>query len=189
MEGNSENQVKKRGRPRSPQRAYIEGPGRLYAAEGCLRTRVNDAYRTEFTVVVQKAPAEIQKLVWGHTEAEIMGASGGSFARGYRAMAESIGRWIAAGGDREQALKVVVDALKRGLSFRDISEHFRRLRLGERQGKALSLYRALCRTVDDYRKRFPKTTNQQTITAVQSLLEGLESAQAELIFSSHCVRS
>ncbi len=135
---------------------------------------MNDAYRTEFTAVVQKAPAETQTLVWGHTESEIMGTSGGGFPRGYPTMAESIGRWIAAGGEREQALAVVVDALKRGIAMGDIAVHFRRLRLGEREGKAVSLYRALCRTIHEFRKDFPKFNDQQTIAVVQSLLEKME---------------
>ena len=51
------------------------------------------------------------------------------------------------------------------------SDLFRSLRLGERKGNAIALWIELSRTIDAYRSRFPATTDQMIVGAVESLLE------------------
>jgi hypothetical protein len=57
------------------------------------------------------------------------------------------------------------------LGRRRIRSHFRSLRLGERQGNAIALWIELSRTIDAYLARFPATTKQMIVGAVESLLE------------------
>jgi hypothetical protein len=68
-------------------------------------------------------------------------------------------------------LRVVVQARRDGIGWRRIRSHFRSLRLGERQGNAIALWIELSRTIDAYLARFPATTKQMVVGAVESLLE------------------
>jgi hypothetical protein len=100
-----------------------------------------------------------------------------TFPRGWESVAVEIGRLLSSlGADDETErgyLLVAVNARRDGASWRTIRSHFRALRLGKRQGNAMALTTELARTIDGYRSRFPATTDQQMIGAVESLLEVL----------------
>jgi hypothetical protein len=139
---------------------------------------MNHVYGMLFLGAVRSATENTQKRIWGGTAVEIENGSH-AFPKGYRTMAESAGRWIDAGGDAAEAVQIVRDARQRGISFGDLAKHFRSLRLGKKEGSVLSLLTVLCRAIDEYRKTFPKTTDQQCIGAAESLCGILEEQRAE----------
>jgi hypothetical protein len=121
-------------------------------------------------------PDDEQRVVFGFTQAEIMAGKGpGKFPPGWQTAAEEIGRFLVSiGADDDTAadyLRVVVQARRDGIGWRRIRSHFRSLRLGERQGNAIALWIELSRTIDAYLARFPATTKQMIVGAVESLLE------------------
>jgi len=128
---------------------------------------VNYGYQTLFLGEV-KDP-DTQKTIFGATFIEV--GAGKFFAKGWHCAAEAAGRWIQAGYDPQEAVEIMTDARRRGISFSEIAAHFRQLRLGKRRGNLLL---ALARTVDHYRKQFPDTTQEQERAAVSALLELLE---------------
>jgi hypothetical protein len=141
---------------------------------------MNWVYHLSLVRAIQKAPEASQRLILGCTAKDIE-AGQQALPKGFRGAAESAGRWIEAGGDPAAAVDIVADARQRGISFGDITTHFRSLRIGEREGSALSLTRTLARTLDEYQKRFPKTTDDQRIGAVRSLLSILEKETPEKV--------
>lgn len=159
----------KRGRPRGFQRTFMEHAPREGA---CIRTQINEGFRAAFLAALSCAGTEMQCTIWGCTDAEIM-TKAGRFPKGFLTVAESAGRYIeATGADDQAVVRIVADARKQGISFGDIAAHFRRLRLGEKVGNVRSLTIALARTLDEYRKRFPKTTDAQVREALAA--EGLK---------------
>jgi len=165
----SEKPTSKRGRPRSRIRASAENLERAgLQAEGCLRTKINHAYLVAFLRVLRANPEAFRAFV-GHTEEEI--ASGAArLPKGHLAAAIEIARYIEQNeGSAEEAVRIAADARGRGISFGDIAAHFRRLRLGEKEGSAGALTTALVRTVDAYRRQFPKTTDQQVLAALENV--------------------
>jgi hypothetical protein len=123
--------------------------------------------------MIERAGTEAQRAVWGCTSADIM-AGTGNLPKGWRTAAASIGRYLAAtDDDPTHVAGIVVEARRDGISFGDIADHFRRLRLGDREGNAVSLTQALARALDEYRRRFPKTTDQQARAALQNVADAL----------------
>lgn len=184
-EGNSESgsEKRRRGRPRSWIRQFadrLDQQGLLLNC-GCDRSRTNEAYRA-----AALGPA-LRTLTAGERTV-LLGAddeqrrSGARLPRGWSSTALEIGRLLEQiDADDETArgyLLVAVNARRDGVSWRAIRSHFRSLRLGERQGNALSLLSELARTIDAYRSRFPATTDQMIVGAVESLL-GIVSEQAD----------
>ena len=54
------------------------------------------------------------------------------------------------------------------------AERFKRLRLGEKEGSIYDLTLKLEKAVNEYRKTFPKTTDEQIAAALEDLLDLFE---------------
>ncbi len=167
---------RRRGRPRSWVRDFAEElrrSGLLPDGCGCERSRMNTAYRAAATGPAQRLlSAEERAVLLGPTGDDLK--RGGRLPRGWDSAALEIGRLLSAIDDDDTArgyLLVAVNARRDGVSWRVIRSHFRALRLGERQGNALSLLSELARTIDGYRSRFPATTEQMILGAVRNLFD------------------
>jgi hypothetical protein len=177
-EGISEtvSQKPRRGRPRSVVREVADRHHRMFGSSGCQRTQTNEAYRLRATGRVFDLPDDEQRVLFGSTKAEIWSGKGpGKFPPGWQTAAEEIGRFLVSiEADDDTAadyLRVAVNARRNRVPWRAIRSHFRSLRLGERQGNAVALWIELSRTIDAYIARFPATTKQMIVGAVESLLE------------------
>lgn len=177
-EGNSESvsEKRRRGRPRSIIREVADDLNRIARIAGCQRTRMNDAYRQRATGRAFDLPDDEQRILLGTTKAEAWSGKGpAKFRPGWETTAEEIGRFLVSiAADDDAAadyLRVAVNARRDGVSWRAIRSHFRSLRLGERRGNAIALWIELSRSIDAYLARFPATTKQMVIGAVESLLE------------------
>jgi hypothetical protein len=178
-EGISESgsEKRRRGRPRSWKRNLAEDLRRRGLSPSdcrCERSQMNNAYRlSALGPALRLLTAEERTVLFGATDDELR--SGGTFPRGWDSAALELGRLLhGIDADDDTAadyLRVAVNARRDGVSWRAIRSHFRSLRLGERQGNALSLLSELARTIDCYRSRFPATTDQMIVGAVESLLE------------------
>lgn len=177
-EGISEtvSQKPRRGRPRSVVREVADRHHRMFGGSGCQRTQTNEAYRLRATGRAFDLPDDEQRVLFGSTKAEIWSGKGpGKFPPGWQTAAEEIGRFLVSiEADDDTAadyLRVAVNARRNRVSWRAIRSHFRSLRLGERRGNAVALWIELSRTIDAYIARFPATTKQMIVGAVESLLE------------------
>lgn len=176
-EGNSESGSEKprRGRPRSWIRQFadrLDQQGLLLNC-GCDRSRTNEAYRAAaMGPVLRLLSAGERAVLFGVNDEQRR--SGATLPRGWSSAALEIGRLLERIDDDDNTVRgyllVAVNARRDGVSWRTIRSHFRSLRLGERQGNALSLLSELARTIDGYRARFPATTDQMIAGAVRSLL-------------------
>jgi hypothetical protein len=177
-EKSSENTKRTQGRPRSHHRTQAEKLPSWLRQEACLRTTVDAIFSGVALQVVQIAGEDTQRTVWGCTCDDIM-AGRGKFPKGWKTAAVSIGRYLEATGDvGEVVARIVADARGKGISFGEIAAHFRRLRLGDREGNADSLTQALARVLDEYRRRFPKTNGQQVRAALQNVLEAVQKLES-----------
>jgi len=165
----SETPKRKRGRPRGHQRNFMEELPPMLRADGCTRTLIDTAFAAVTMQVVQNTDADTQRAVWGCTGDDIRDGTR-NLPKGWKTAAVSIGKYLeATDDDPARVAGIVAEARRDGISFGDIAAHFRRLRLGDREGNAHSLTMALARALDEYRKRFPKTTDQQERDALQQL--------------------
>jgi hypothetical protein len=163
---------RKRGRPKGQQRQFIESLP--MQPEGGTRTKINFVFTLNIQGPWQEADPDTQRAIMGCTEAD-MRAGVGKYPRGWKTVAVEVGRFMeATGADAADVLQMLADARKRGVPWADIADHYRRLRLGDREGNAWALTKALARTLDEYRRRFTKTTPEQTRAAVESLLALLD---------------
>ncbi len=171
---------RKRGRPRSWVRTFADELRRSnLIPEGCgsERSRMNVAYRAAANgPAMRLLSADERTVLLGASDDELRRGTK-TFPRGWESVAVEIGRLLSSLGAEDETergyLLVAVNARRDGASWRTIRSHFRALRLGKRQGNAMALTTELARTIDGYRSRFPATTDQQMIGAVESLLEVL----------------
>lgn len=183
METDSKNTPKpKRGRPKSFTRYYAEAldkTQRMPESCGSNRSKIDTTFRQMFFNAYHDASVEIQIRVMEFSTADILAGSG-KLPRGYPTAATEIGRWIEGAPESEKAeaatvaLQIVADARDKGISWRDIRTHFRKMRLGEREGNALSLFRHLARAYDEYIAKFPDTAQQARVGGVANLLNAIE---------------
>ena len=170
----SETPKRKRGRPRGENSHKVEFYKKMNCLpEGGTRTKSEWAFSMKFFNAIHNADADTQRAVWGCTYAQI---SAGTHRppKGWQTAAGSVGRYLAAtDDDPAHVAGIVVKARRDGISFGDIAAHFRRLRLGDREGNAVSLTQALARALDEYRKRFPKTTDEQARAALHNVADQL----------------
>ena len=169
---------KKRGRPMGSQRQALDDMTDLNS--GCLRTKVNEVFMFELLGLVEDATEDVQRIVWGCTKSEI--ASGtANFPRGWKTFAPEIGRYLSIADDDEKqnSLNVIVDARQRGLSWSDIGAHFRTCRLGEREGNPGALSLAINRAINDFKKRFPKTSEDDIFECLRDVLNHRNEAGAD----------
>jgi len=173
-ENSSKTTRRNRGRPRSETRVLLTNLGGALGDVGCLRTQVSGAFRLAVISAIKEAGPDAQRAIWGYTESEIV-VGKGRFPPGWKVAADAAGRYLAASGaPGVDVARVMEDARKRGISFGDIAAHYRALRLGEREGNPAALAGVLLRAVNDYWKRFPKTTPQQLRDAALVLLNHLK---------------
>jgi len=156
---------KKRGRPKSSRRAFLERRGAFSQNfTPPTRTEINDTYVRDIDSAVRAVGACVD--VWGE---------GRGFPKGYKTAALEAGRWAESMGDYkedfEEAAKLIAGDRNNGVPFGVIAERFKRLRLGEKEGSFRQLYDKLHATIDDYWKTFPKTTNEETERVIRALLE------------------
>ena len=139
--------------------------------EGGHRTQVNWVFMLDVLRLVLDASEDVQRTVWGCTSDDVNSGKA-KFPPGWTTFAPEIGRYIADADDDEKqnVLNVIVDARERGLTWSDIGAHFRNLRLGEKTGNRDALVSALCRTVDHFRKQFPKTSDHVFVEALRIVL-------------------
>jgi hypothetical protein len=180
METVSENTPKpKRGRPKSYIRRYADELNKMgLSPDGkSSRCKVDAAYTQSFFNLWHGSDAETQKGIMGHTTVEMANGTG-CLPRGWATATAEIGRWIESRGGTDEAkassIYITLNARKDGIAWRDIRAHFRKLRLGERKGNALSLTYHFCRALDEYMAKFPATTRQAQAGAARNLLESIE---------------
>ena len=175
---------KKQGRPKgyaSLSLLSLENDGlRGLLPEGGHRTLVNHIFMQDVLQLIIGADESVQRTVWGCVKSEI--ASGtANFPRGWKTFAPEIGRYLSIADDDEKqnALNVIVDARQRGLSWSDIGAHFRTCRLGEREGNPGALSLAINRAINDFKKRFPKTSEDDIFECLQHVLNHRNEAGAD----------
>jgi hypothetical protein len=167
----------RRGRPQSWVRDFAEElrqRGLLPDNCGYERSRVHYAYRMVATSrAMRLLSADERAVLFGPTDEAMQRRE--AFPRGWDSAAVEIGRLLSAIDQDDDTVRgyllVAVNARRTGDSWRTIRSHFRSLRLGERQGNAVSLLMELARAIDGYRSRFPATTDRMTLAAVRSLVE------------------
>ncbi len=157
---------KKRGRPRGFGSQMIELSGFAHTVDGGHRTKVNWVFMLQALRLVRNASEDVQRIVWGCTADDIESGNA-RFPKGWTTYAPEIGRFLIEidDDDRADVLNVIVEARQRGLSWSDIGEHYRTLRLGEKTGNEDALTKALLRVVHEFRKRFPKTPEHVFVNA------------------------
>jgi len=161
---------KTRGRPRSQQREWFESRLKNLFVEGCLRTRMSEVMGMTAFSAVSEASEDDQRLIWGWTKKELEAGRPCPMPKGWKTASVEIGRYIQTmGASCAGVVSLMVGARKRNLPWSDIGAHFRKLRLGEREGNSSSMLMVLSRAVDDYRKRFPKTSSEQVLKAIVNL--------------------
>lgn len=130
----------------------------------------------EFIGAWARADSEKQMRIMNCTFDDVR-AGNHSFPRGFNTAATEIGRWIVTHADTAEAeassLVIVADARTRGIPWREIRAHFRALRIGPRQGNALSLFRHLATAFDDYCRMFPETTQLARMAGIQNLMDAI----------------
>jgi hypothetical protein len=138
---------------------------------GCGRTKVNFAYAMLGLDIFLKEEAVIKKVFGCSVEETMWGEK--RLPRGAQAALEQIGRLIteigASDEEKQQIVGVVEEAIGRGGSWAEIREHYRCLRLGNREGDAQRVKRAVLRALAEFRKTFPKTPEA-------AIVQGLEEA-------------
>jgi hypothetical protein len=158
---------KKRGRPRGFGSQMIELSGFAHTVDGGHRTKVNWVFMLQALRLVRNASEDVQRIVWGCTADDIESGNA-RFPKGWTTYAPEIGRFLIEiddDDDRADVLNVIVEARQRGLSWSDIGEHYRTLRLGEKTRNEDALTKALLRVVHEFRKRFPKTPEHVFVNA------------------------
>lgn len=186
METFSENTPKpKRGRPKTHQGVWLDGliknnlgPLEIHTRRG----KMDYIYRLETLRAIQKMKPETQEIILGFPLDNVKNGTK-PFPPGYDTAATEIGRFIESRNDNAEAvdaaMEILIDARTRGIPWRDIRAHFRKLRLGEKQGNALSLTMQLARALDDYTRKFPATTKAVRVAAIRNLLAIVEDESTE----------
>uniref|UniRef100_A0A7V4LDB5 Uncharacterized protein n=1 Tax=Desulfobacca acetoxidans TaxID=60893 RepID=A0A7V4LDB5_9BACT len=171
----------KRGRPKGIGRRYMEFMDPKVRIRGCERTKVNFAYAMLGLDLFLKDET-IYRKVFGSTIQDAM-AGEKRLPKGSLAALEQVGRLItemeATDDEKNQIVDVVQDAVSRGCTWADIRAHFRRLRLGDHEGEAKGVERAVLRAVAEFRKSFPKTPPAIIVQGLRDALRQVEAAMVE----------
>lgn len=181
METVSENTPKpKRGRPKSFQRTFadeLDSKGFSSPSIRTTRGKMNASFAGAFIGAWIRAAPDIQSRIM-NCSSDAIKAGTHRFPRGFDTAATEIGRWIEAQHDedeaKEAALLIVADARDEDIPWRQIRAHFRTMRLGEREGSAVSLFQHLARAFDDYRRMFPATPHTAQVAGIRNLLDAVE---------------
>ena len=84
---------------------------------------MNYRYSMVFLSAVRGAGEESHRAIWGATYEQIL-AGTRKLPKGWLAVGNSVGRWIALGGRPENAIEVVAEARRDGISSMAIARHF-----------------------------------------------------------------
>ncbi len=148
---------------------------------GCDRTKVNFAYAWLGLDPLIKDEDRYPKI-FGFTVQEVMSGEK-CFPRGSHAAFEQIGRLIVEIGadadEKRQIMDVVQEAVENGCTWAEIKAHYRRLRLGNREGDVDGMKRAGLSAVAEYRKKFPKTSCETVAQALRDILDRVLAALEE----------
>jgi hypothetical protein len=168
--------INRRGRPRGFGSQMLELSGFAHMVDGGHRTKVNWVFMLQALRLVRDAGEDVQRIVWGCTADDIESGNA-RFPKGWTTYGPEIGRFLIQIDDEERAavLKFIVDARQRGLSWSDIGAHYRALRLGEKTGNEDALTNALLRTVNQFRKQFPKTPAYVFVNATSRVAQAMTS--------------
>jgi hypothetical protein len=178
MENNSQNKPKaKRGRPKSWEREIADSLPSALRKHGCERTEMNSIYACKWMAIFTGLTPDEQRDLCGSTSEEQV--AGKAKPRRWETAAVEIGRYLVAVGETEaneaEVVRIVRKARIEGIKWGIIGKHFRKLRLGKRQGNEHSLFACLARAFDDYCEMFPATTQEDKEEAIRRLLETVES--------------
>ena len=172
QQNNMENfsEKKKRGRPQSWRREFADRLAKNSPWDHMsTRHKINMSYVAEIQWAMDD---DAERAIWGGTLVEV-----GCWPKGFPTAATEAGKWAEAIGGEDKHIGAAVDVMsqarKDGVSFGDIAEHFKRLRLGEKSGDATDLTMILTKAIDEYRKTFPNITQQQMINAAEDLRDFL----------------
>jgi hypothetical protein len=177
MEDSSKNK-RRRGRPRSATGEYAKDQG-SFLSDGGHRTQINACYRQAWMSVAGRQNKEIQQKIFGATTEEIMSGTK-RLPLGWQTEGESIGRALISGSVKEdEAVDIVLNARGDKVPACVIASHFRKIRLGEKNGCALALTSALLKACNKYQRQFPATTKKQRLTAIQNLFDLFQGQQME----------
>ena len=179
METDSQNKPKaKRGRPKSGVRLHAEELDKMGLTSDAesSRAKIDQAYAQAFFSAWAASDQDTQRQIMGYTADDSMKGKA-THQRGYATAAAEIGRWIVGEGvayeTMDDALHIVLTMRQDGRAWRDIRLHFRRLRLGTKEGNAQSLRTHITRAIDDYCRKFPATSEATKIQAVLELLASM----------------
>lgn len=143
-----------RGRPRSITRIVADQVG----GEGCTRTLLNFYHGAALQGGIKELGEEAHARVFGTSQ---------SFPVGYKGTAAEFGRYIEmSGADPVEEARTFMQFFDGGSSWRSLRAYYRLLRLGIREGNGEILARAIHRTITDYRKNFPKITDDEVLRAL-----------------------
>jgi hypothetical protein len=162
---------KKQGRPQSDRRKAAEEICRDTMPNACTRTLVDELYFSQMIVEIKEGDQDIERDIFGN-------AYGKSCPpKGLKTAAVQACRWVESVGETDDAftsaIKTMAEARRDGIPFGTIARHFKKLRLGEREGTTKGAYRKFCTAIDDYRKSFPKTSDETLVNALRILLAQL----------------
>jgi hypothetical protein len=164
---------KRRGRPRRiPQdmRSAVE-----YVAGAGTRTErgLQNTYYSMFCMdLLEGTDDDAQRYIMNTSFADIQRGAGRISGRG---LMVEIGRWFVAAGEAE-ADSAIVDAVnmrKRGMSSSGVARAIRARRIGQEEENQFILLRGITKTIEEYRKRFPKTSSE-TILGVLDFVRAVE---------------
>jgi hypothetical protein len=175
MENISENTQKpKRGRPKSIHRLVADSG----LQHGCARTKFNFSLCATFMGILSGGTTEQQVKAIGCTYAELSWKYGGNLFPGAITTGAEVTRYLDAVGDtaenRSAILECIVELRDMKMSWSAVRDYFRSLRIGRKQGDALSLFTHLARAFDEYCARFPATSHKMKIAGIRNLLDAVE---------------
>lgn len=166
---------KKRGRPQGQARQWRDALPDGIRPDGGIRTQTDWCYMLAVMKALGAVDAVTQRAVVGCTPAELEAGSH-TLPKGFKTAAVEAGRYIAAGNvDAVSVVQVIANARRDGFSWPSIAAHFRRERLGDRRGTADGLMSALCRALNDYRRRFPAMPNDEILQAATRFINLVQS--------------
>ena len=174
METISETPKPKVRRPKSKYWDVVKKLG-PFCVGGCARAKLDEARMISiFSAATKDRSDEEQRLAIGAANAEIRNGTG-KIAPGFKPTAIEATRWCeSSGATHKQAVDIIIEARRRGSSYPEIHAHFRRIRLGDRQGTKTGFLHAIERAINDHLRRF-SGTDKATITGfLREYVEALE---------------
>lgn len=177
METTSETPKPKVRRPKSKYWDVVKKLG-PHCEGGCARAKLEHARMISILSAATKDRSdEEQRLAIGATDAEVMNRTG-KIAPGFKPTAIEVTRWCeSSGATHKQAVDIIIEARRRGSSYPEIHAHFRRIRLGDRQGTKKGFLHAIERAINDHLRRFSGTEKATVTGYLREYVEALEKSE------------